>query len=448
MSEEKRWRLLVAAIVVFGLAIRIASVLVRPHLAPAGDPVQYLGQANLFAQGKGFIEPLIYHATHVEAQTAKLPPLYTLLLSLCSVAGFKSFFAHRIWSAFLNTPAIWLAALIGRDIASRKVGLLAALLVAVYPNLWLPAGLGMSETVSPGLVLFILWAGYRMWRRPDWKRAATLGLAIGLGALARDELILMAALVLLPIAIGGRGRPWRDRLRLLGAGGAAIVLVVGPWVGYNLDRFSHPVFITDRFGLALATANCDTAWHGPFPGFWSMQCAEESVVNVTGDESAQQGPSLHHALKYIGDHIGGLPAQEMFRLGRTFGVYQPGQQVDLDSDIEARPRPWVITGLGMYYAMLPLVPWGVWMLRRRGVPLFPLAAAAVDVVIVVLLTYGNTRFRATLDPVIVLLASVALVDLFRRVAGRRPPGPGEYPTRSGPTSAGPPESGRRAEVDA
>lgn len=448
MSEERRWRLLVAAIVGLGLAIRIGSVLARPHLAPAGDPVQYLGQANLFAEGKGFIEPLIYHATHVEAQTAKLPPLYTLLLSICSVAGFKSFFAHRIWSAFLNTPAIWLAALVGRDVANRKVGLLAAFLVAVYPNMWMPAGLGMSETISPGLVLFIIWAGYRMWRQPDWKRAAILGLAIGLGALARDELILMAVLVLLPIAIGSTGRPWRDRWRLLGAGAAAIVLVVGPWVGYNLDRFSRPVFITDRFGLALATANCDRAWHHPFPGFWSMQCALESTAKVTGDESAQQGPSLDYALTYIGDHIGGLPAQEAFRLGRTFGVYQPAQQVDLDTYIEARPRPWVIAGFVMYYAMIPLVPWGAWILRRRGVPLFPMAAAAVDVVIVVLLTYGNTRFRATLDPVIVLLASVALVDVFRRVVRRQPPEPGEFPMRSGPTSAGPHAPGPRAEVGA
>jgi 4-amino-4-deoxy-L-arabinose transferase-like glycosyltransferase len=320
----------------------------------------------------------------------------------------------------------------------------------VYPNLWMSAGLGMSETISPGLMLLVIWAGYRMWRRPVWSRAVVLGLAIGLAALARDELILMVGLVLLPIAVGGRGRPWRERFRLMGAGVAATVLVVGPWVGYNLERFSHPVFITDRFGLALATANCDTAWHRPFPGFWSATSATESVAHVTGDESAQQGPPLRFALRYIGDHIGGLPAQEMFRLGRTFGVYQPSQQVELDSSVEARPHAWVIVGFGMYYAMVLLVPWGAWSLKRRGIPLFPLAAAAIDVVIVALVTYGDTRFRATLDPVIVILASVTIVDAFRRrpFARRRPPEPGEFPARSDPTPADLPESGRRAEVGA
>ena len=63
-------------------------------------------------------------------------------------------------------------------------------------------------------------------------------------------------------------------------------------------------------------------------------------------------------------------------------------------------------------------------MRKSGVPLFPLGAVLVDVFFVVLITYGQTRFRATLEPVLVLLAAVAVDDLLRRgrlaVARRRP----------------------------
>jgi 4-amino-4-deoxy-L-arabinose transferase-like glycosyltransferase len=436
--------------------VRVGSVLARPHLAPGGDALEYLGLANGLADGRGYIEPLVYASTGIHTQTAKLPPLYPLLLSLCSLVGLKSFFAHRIWSAILGASAVALAAVVGRDIAGRRVGLIAAFVVAFYPNLWMPEGLGMSESISPVLVLIVLWAAYRMWRSPSWVRAGVLGLAIGFAALARDELILLVAFILLPLAFGGRGRSWRTRAGLLGAGVAATVLVVGPWVGYNLSRFSHPVFITDRFGAALAVANCDPAWHGPLAGFWDMGCLGPAVAGVGGDESAADPVARRAALDYVDHHLGGLPAVELERVGRTFGLYRPLEQIQLDSVIEQRPRFWAFVGLWMFYPLAVLGIGGAVILRRRGVPIFPLGAMAADVVIVTVLTYGNTRFRATLEPVLVLLTAVTVDAAVRWVgatraapsdAGGRPPGPSPGPPapdeRSDPTSGSEPAPAHR-----
>ena len=50
----------------------------------------------------------------------------------------------------------------------------------------------MSETLTPVLVLLVLWAAYRLHRRPGPGPAAGLGAAVGLAALGRDELILLA----------------------------------------------------------------------------------------------------------------------------------------------------------------------------------------------------------------------------------------------------------------
>ena len=413
-SRSSKWRLLLLAMFLLALGIRLASVLVRPHLAAGGDPLEYVGQANLLVEGKGWIEPLSYAHTGAHLQTAKLPPLFTLLMAVCSAAGFKSFFAHRIWSAILGSTAAPVAGLLGREVAGRKVGLLAALLVAVYPNMWMSDGLAMSETISPILAMLVIWAAYLFWKEPRARRAAVLGVAIGFAALARDELLLLAVLVLLPLALLARDRSARERMRMLVVGAGAAVLVIAPWVGFNLSRFSHPVFISDRFGVTVAAANCDPMWHGPLRGFWSMQCAAQSAAGVHGDESAVDPVALRRGVRYVGDHIGGLPSIEVARLGRTFGFYKPAQQIDVDSFIEGRPRPWAFVGLGMFYAFAVGSVAGAVLLRRRGLPIFPMAAVAVDVIVAVLLTYGQTRFRATLEPFLVVLTSVAVVAVIWR----------------------------------
>ncbi|MGH9115253.1 MAG: glycosyltransferase family 39 protein [Acidimicrobiales bacterium] len=412
--------------VALGLAVRLAAVLAGSHLPAPGDAFEYLGQANLLADGKGWIEPFVYAATGHQVQTAKLPPLYTLTLSLCSLAGFKGFLAHRIWSAVMGTSAVALAAVVGRDIAGRGAGALAAFGIAVYPNVWMADALGMSETLSPVVVLIVLWAAYRMWRRPTAGRAAVLGVAVGFAALARDELVLLAVFVLLPLALGRPGRPLSQRARLLGAGALAVALVIGPWIAFNTVRFSRPVLISDRFGVALASANCDESWHGPQPGYWNMTCAEAAVAGVHGGEPAQDAAALRRALSYVDAHLSGLPGVEYERLGRTFGFYRPLGQVRLDSSVGGEPLSWAFVGLGMYYCLAALAIPGAWVLRRRRVPIFPLVAVGADVVVAVLVTYGQTRFRASLEPVLVLLASVAVAEVVSR-AWRRRAGDGPMP---------------------
>jgi 4-amino-4-deoxy-L-arabinose transferase-like glycosyltransferase len=426
------------------LAIRIGFVLARPHLVAAGDPASYLGQANLLVEGKGWIEPFAY-ARHVRMQTADLPPLYTLLLAVCSVA-FKSFFAHRIWSALLSCVGIVLAAGLGRDLAGPSVGVVAAFGYALYPNLWMSPGLGMSETISPVLVLAVLWASYRAWDRPTWPRLALVGLAVGVAALARDELVLLGPLIMVPLVFGRAGLRSAASWRALAAGLGAIVVVIGPWILFNSIRFSQPVLITDRFGSTLAVANCDPTYNGPLAGFWSFPC--ENQPNAGQTEPQVDAANEHKALRYIDHHLGDLPRIEAERVGRTFGFYEPLQQIRLDIFVESRPHFWAFAGLYIYYGLALLSIYGGWLLRRRGVPIWPMLAVVIDVLVVCLTIYGNTRFRAPLEPVLVLLASVAIVEIFRRIGprslGSRPPEPERSREPSGPSSDAVTVSGRPA----
>ncbi len=66
--------------------------------------------------------------------------------------------------------------------------------------------------------------------------------------------------------------------------------------------------------------------------------------------------------------------------------------------------------------MIPAVG-GVVVLRRRKVAVYPLLAPFVVVAVSVVLTYGETRYRAPSEVALVLLAAVFIESLFRADEG-------------------------------
>jgi hypothetical protein len=192
----------------------------------------------------------------------------------------------------------------------------------------------------------------------------------------------------------------------LGVGIAAALLVVGPWVGYNLSRFKDPVYVTSGLGVTLASANCDGVYRGPFEGYWSLDCALAAPIDKHADESIQGSEAQRYALDYVRTHESRIVPVELAREGRAFGFFHPLQQMRLDSAVETRPYHWALLGLGMYYAMLVLSIGGVVILRRRRIPVLPLLAVGLDVVLSVGITFGTTRYRSTFEVSLVLLSAV------------------------------------------
>lgn len=408
-TGARQWRRWVGLMVAVGLAIRVASVLVRPDWPEHGDAYFYNSLANLLVEGKGWINPFLYHgATHRSVPSAAFPPLFTLVLALCSLVGLKSFLAHRLWCCIIGASAVWLGAVVGRDLGGRRVGYITAALIAVYPNLWMPDTLGMSETLSPILALLVLWTAYRLWRQPTLLRAAVLGGTIALAALGRDEMGLLAPLLILPLALLARERTWRQRLGMLAAAAGTGVLLIAPWSAYNSARFHTPVVVSDGFGVTLASANCDATWYGPFTGYWDEQCSLSANTDPQANEAVQGSHEEHVGLTYIENHLGGLPRISAIRLGRAFGFYNPAQQMRFDAYFDGRPFVWCWVGLIMFYGFVLLSIPGARALRARGLPRWPMVAIAIDVIASVLLTFGQTRYRSILEPVLVLLAALAI----------------------------------------
>ncbi len=271
-----RWWVWLGLWMVVGLGIRLASVYVDPGKVAGGDAYFYFNGAKLLLQGHGFINPYYYippKMHHQVVQSADFPPLFILAQAVPQVIGLKTFLAARVWCCILGTAGIAVCAYTGREIAGRRVGLITAFLIAVYPNIWMSNQLALSETIAPLLVGTLLLCAYRFWKEPSVKTGLWLGVAMGITMLGRDELSLLVFFLVIPIVLLARSLSWRRRFTVLGIGLLATALVVAPWVGYNLSRFQKPAFISAGLGVTMASADCATTYSGSNEGYWSMPCA-------------------------------------------------------------------------------------------------------------------------------------------------------------------------------
>ena len=420
---SRRWRWQLVGLGLAALAVRVGYVLAFKHpVFVGGDAYWYHHGANLLVDGHGFIDAYRYR-NGVVAQTADHPPGTILVLAAASLLGMRSFFWHQLEMCVLGSATVVVIAVTARQVAGRRAGLAAGIIAVLYPNLWFNDALVMSETLVQLTTALAVLAAYRWWMRPSRRRAALLGVAVAACALTRAEAVLFVPLLVAPLILLRRDHAWRERLVQAALCAVVAGLVIAPWVGYNLSRFEQPVTISTGFDPTVAVSNCDKVYYGSLLGYWWRPCILDIPPPTSGDVSTQEAYYRRKAFVYIRAHEGRVPVVVVARVARTFGLFKPVQQIQLDR-IETRELGFSEVGLGMYYALGIGTLAAVWVLRRRKMPVSPIVATIAVVVFATAITFGQTRYRASAEVVLVLGGAIALAALARRVLGPDPdPGP-------------------------
>jgi 4-amino-4-deoxy-L-arabinose transferase-like glycosyltransferase len=437
---------LIAAALV-ALAVRVAYILVvRRDVLPGGDSFTYHLGARLLVEGHGFIEPQPLINGIVD-QSASHPPLYLLYLAIPSAFGLDGPVAHMLWSSLLGVGTVVLVGLTAREVAGPRAGLIAAGLAAFYPNLWIFDGFILSETMAMLMAILSVFLAYRYLRTPTPWRAAALGLACGAAALARAELVLLLPLLVLPCVLITRAIDFRKKLQWLLAAGLAALIPIGPWVTFNMIRFDRPVFLSTGLEPTLVGANCNRTYYTDLIGYFSPDCTEnvfQTPRNGGPDQSVRNVRLGRIARDYIWDNKTRVPVVVLARWGRITGLYRPDQQLQLDEHIEGRERWTALAALLSFYVVAALAITGAVILRRRRVKVFPLIVPCAIVLFAVAVALGSNRYRASAEPVLAVLAAVAInagLSAYQRRRSRA------ARTKSAPAAPERPAVGAAAPVD-
>ena len=310
-SSRELW--LLAAILALAVVLRIAWVAYAAR-DPQGfhDPTFYYVYAAQIADGAGYSQldgsatayyPVGYPATlgGVFALVTHTPIPDNLTLT------------NAYFQVFLGVATVWLVYEVGRRLFGAGVGLLAALWIAVFPNLIYHTGAFLTETlfnfVTMAALAVLLWPDWRE-RKLGWARVAVFGLLLGFSALVRP--ISLPFIVLLPVVWLVAGFGWRRALGYTGVVAAATVAVILPWTVRNAIVMDEPVLISTNLGDNLCIGHFAGAQGGFALPEVCFNDAEYEGLDATEAQVQRDRDNRQHAIDFALDN----PRAELKLLSR------------------------------------------------------------------------------------------------------------------------------------
>jgi 4-amino-4-deoxy-L-arabinose transferase-like glycosyltransferase len=351
--------------------------------------------------------------------TAFRPPGYPLLLAGvldADVPLHEHFWTNgRILNALLGTLVVALVGLIALQVWGRGVAIVAVALAAVDTPLILAGGSLHSEPLFVALVLAAVYVALR--GRTSLRWAAAAGVLVGLATLTRSTGLVL----LVPLGLAFALRPLNPR--------AAVVLVIAaavtiaPWAMRNQVRMHAFIPVSTQVGSWLGGTYNEQAREDPVhPAASQVRVAAFSDL-ARLDEVERQGALTRRALTFAADHpsyVGEVVLHNTLRMLNLEGAGWWRAQ----GDSVSMPRWAADAGAYGFLALALIALAGALTGGARRAPrwlwLVPIVLFAT-----VIVAGSEIRYRAPVEPFIVLLAALAIHSLSR--ARRRS-------SRSRPTS--------------
>ncbi len=419
--RERRWLLV---IVLVATALRLAWVLYAAR-EPRGfhDPTLYDVFAARIADGHG------YTAANGEATTYYPVGYVGTLGAVVWLVGRTPIPENIPMTAALVNLVVGVGTValtfeVGRRLVDNRVGVVAAAIVAVWPNLIFHTAVILTETLFIFLAMaavLLLVALPASTSRIGWRRLAAFGVILALSALVRPISLTFLPVLLIVLVVARVG--WPVSIRYVGIAALAVVLVLLPWTIRNARATRSLVVISTNLGDNLCMSRHAGATGGFQPG---SACTVRSRGLKTPEyEVDVNNTNVRRAARFVKDH----PLTEA-KLVFLRGYHSVENDHDglLASESYGTNRfvPLVVRRVleivadAYFVAALALAVVAVPAFVRRDRPwrvFFVLVAAALAVQ--PLIFFGDPRFHVPVLPFVAVLAAVTLCRARAFVTGRR-----------------------------
>ena len=412
-AAQRRW---FWSILASGAGLRLAwAIYATKEPAAVGDPFFYFEYGKQLAAGHGYNnygtgEPTAYYPVGYPAALAVVFWFvqHTPIPDNLALAG-------TLFQAALGTASIALVFVIARRLFGVTTGLVAAGVVALFPNLIFYVATLQVETLFIFLFLVVVaiavdadWSSGALTRN----RALVLGAALGVCTLVRPFGLPLLVGLAVALWLGGRG--WRSAASTLGWVVLALAVVIGPWIARNVVQL-HAATISTNMGDTL----CIDRYVSSTGRFRFVDeaggCAPSSLP-----EAERNAENIRIAMRFVREH----PGEELHLLG-----IRAWYMMENDRDgLQAVERTSGQTFLGhrlravlggvadtFFFLTLALAVLGLpsFLRERRGDRILVLSAI-LTLVGVPLLLWGSTRFHVPLLPFMAISAAVTVVFAARR----------------------------------
>lgn len=421
----------VLSVFTLALLIRIIyNVTVARNYVPIFDAALYQGLAeHLVDQG--------CFCLHGQISSVSRPPLWPFIMSIIFWFSGKEEFSARLFYCFLGSGTCIMIYFLAKRFFGSKIALVSGIAAALYPCLFIYDGWLYTESLYTFLltacVLLLVhiqhapleqektsgknWLA-RIWQlvwRQKWPILG--GLLIGATTLTRPNgILLLGVVVLWAMLISlAKLRPWQTTLKDVVLMAGIAVLLIAPWT-YRNYRVSHSfVLVSMGAGEVLAGAYNDVVLNGDpaVRGRWRPtpnSLNHDSVTYTPKDDAADTA----RALAWMRTHLSSLPILfglhfvnmwEPYTYAHGLPFEIPPHQADFDFMVALIT---VTTYLVIFLAAVGLLlTWK--QLKRELLPIYLLLGC---IILQNIAFYSDMRFRAPVEPLLLVLAGGALWGFF------------------------------------
>ncbi|GCE05577.1 glycosyltransferase family 39 protein [Dictyobacter aurantiacus] len=416
------------AAIVFVLALLVRVVYnftVALHYVPTRDSQQYRDIGLHLVQAHCF-------CLHGNIPTVYRAPLWPLLIGLLSLVSGSNNLSARLLLCVLDAATCLIIYLWVRDfLHTRRLAMLAGIVAALYPGLYIYTGWLYSETLYTFLLTTLGYVLYRLQRDRGVGLIILAGVLLALLALARPNGLLVGGLIVVWALILGRQRvfSWRFAWRVAVIIPLIALLLIGPWTlrNYLVSQRFVPVATGDGTVL-LGSYNNQVArkpwdqmtWSNPLRSVPEVSGAFPLYTCDARCEMKREDLYKAKSLQWMQTHLGEMPG---LLIAHALNMWIPAaHEADLPTDRfpdQLSSRIVLVLMNAFPVPVFLLAAWGLIASRRRWrelllVYLILLSAIGENVVL-----YGIPRFRAPIEPLLLLLAMCALCSIRKYQARQR-----------------------------